>query len=66
MYYLEKVGVYGHGIYWVGDDLEQGKLETNKFANNDIDDYHNWNLYLFNKENPDTSGIVHSARKIKI
>lgn len=45
MYYLEKVGLYGHGIFWIGTDLEEGKAEADRAASADADDYHKWRLY---------------------
>ena len=44
MYYLYKKGVYGHGVFWIGGELEEGKLEADKAASLDCDDYHEWQL----------------------
>ena len=43
-YYIEKMGTYGHGIYWIGTDIEAGKTEADRLANADEDAYHSWDL----------------------
>lgn len=48
MYYLEKQGVYSQGIYWIGEQKEQGIIEADLHAKNDDDDYHTWNVYEYN------------------
>lgn len=47
IYYLYKEGMYGHGVFWIGSDLEEGKRQANKAASLDMDDYHEWVLYRF-------------------
>ncbi len=47
MYFLYKQAVYVHGVFWIGEDLEQGKKEANHAANRDKDDYHEWRLIKF-------------------
>ena len=41
-YVIVKQGVYGHGVYWVGTELEAAKKAADLLAENDIDDYHKW------------------------
>lgn len=47
MYYLKKVGSYGHGVFWIGDDIEEGKRMADKAANADCDYYHDWKLFEY-------------------
>jgi hypothetical protein len=47
MYFLYKMGVYGHGVFWIGDNLEEGKNAADTAASEDIDDYHEWELCEF-------------------
>ena len=54
MYYLEKMGVYGHGIFWIGENIEEGKRMADKAARNDRDDYHDWELRKFVRPNEAT------------
>ena len=54
MYYLEKMGVYSHGVFWIGDDLEEGKRMADKAASSDLDDYHEWELRKFVPPNETT------------
>jgi hypothetical protein len=73
MYYLYKKGVYGHGVFWIGADLEVGKLKADEAANNDVDDYHDWQLICYkesalvkNVAKGDCDGeIVYRGRRIK-
>lgn len=50
-YYVEKQGVYSHGVYWIGTDLEQGCAVADSLAAGDIDDYHDWNVYEYHSGN---------------
>ena len=54
MYYLYKMGVYGHGVFWAGEDLEEGKAEADKAATLDVDGYHSWELSHWEKEEAKT------------
>ena len=49
-YFIEKVGVYPHGVAWIGDDLEEGEKKAKEFAQQDVDDYHEWVVYEFASE----------------
>jgi len=53
MYILEKVGVYGQGVFWAGESLEDGIEEAKKAAKLDADDYHTWEVkeVITNDEN---------------
>ncbi|MBN46338.1 MULTISPECIES: hypothetical protein [unclassified Methylophaga] len=46
-YYLVREGVYDQGIFWIGQDFQEGKNMADNFATNDSDDYHSWNLRKF-------------------
>ncbi len=47
MFFIEKVGVYGHGVFWIGESEDIGVLKCIEFSNNDRDNYHSWQLYKF-------------------
>jgi len=64
MYFLFKRGVYGHGIFWFGDNLEEGKRETDKAASMDKDDYHEWNLYEYLKPKNKDYKEDHQHKKV--
>ena len=53
-YFLYKQGIGGHGVYWIGDDLEEGKWEADRAASADRDDYHDWNLCVYTHPGADT------------
>ncbi len=48
MFYLYKMGVYGQGVFWIGEDQEEGQVKADEYAANDEDDYHTWELYSYN------------------
>jgi hypothetical protein len=47
MYFIEKIGVYGHGVFWIGSDLDEAKKKADEYATLDKDDYHRWNVLEF-------------------
>ena len=47
MYYVQKEGVYFHGIFWIGDSPEEGVAQANQLAKNDQDSYHYWRVYKY-------------------
>lgn len=49
MYFVQKEGVYFHGIYWIGEDLEEAKQKAKEFASKDVDDYHSWVVYKYSE-----------------
>jgi len=61
VYYVQKEGVYYHGIYWIGSTEEEGKLQANRLAADDFDDYHEWVLYLYKFD--DNCEAKYTARK---
>jgi hypothetical protein len=48
MYFLYKEGMYGHGVFWIGEDLEVGKQKADEAATNDVDNYHEWQVLELN------------------
>jgi hypothetical protein len=58
MYFIYKQGVYGHGVFWIGEDLEAGKAEADRLASADEDDYHDWELQkLGASHDPSKDGV---------
>ena len=53
-YYLYKQGVYGHGVFWVGTDVGEGKRVADRAASLDRDDYHDWGLFEYSEPTSDT------------
>lgn len=47
MYFIEKVGQYGHGVFWIGEDLIEGVHELLLKCRGDMDDHHQWHLQEF-------------------
>jgi hypothetical protein len=43
-YYIERMGIYGQGVFWIGTVLEEGKKELKRLALADRDSYHEWHL----------------------
>ena len=48
MFFLYKEGVYWHGVWWIGENEEEGRKRADEAANGDVDDYHRWVLCKFN------------------
>ena len=59
-YFIQKEGVYYHGVYWIGESLEDGAAMTDELATNDKDDYHDWVLYIYS---PQKNGDAVDANK---
>ena len=47
VYFIEKEGVYSHGVFWIGTDLEEGKRHLRSLALRDRDSYHTWSLLQY-------------------
>lgn len=67
-YYIEKVGVYNHGVMWIGESLNEGIEQVKLLTLADRDNYHKYELY---KHNPWTTekiirgdGIVCNGEKL--
>ena len=59
MYFLYKKGIYGHGVFWIGEDLCEGKRQADEHASSDVDDYHTWELYFFKSQDDATCDAEH-------
>jgi hypothetical protein len=46
LYYVEKNGVCRQGVYWIGLSLDDARKAADQLASNDIDDYHDWLVFL--------------------
>ena len=47
MYFIQKEGVYSHGVHWIGVDKDEAVVVCDKLAALDIDSYHGWVGYEF-------------------
>ena len=52
VYFVEKAGVYSHGVWWIGDDRDEGIKECKHWAKLDSDNYHEWWLCEFSRPTP--------------
>ena len=59
MYFLYKSGVYGHGVFWIGSDLNEVKRIAEHAASMDHDDYHEWEIYRFSEQTAFKSDAEH-------
>lgn len=55
MYFIEKVGVYNQGVFWIGESLVEGVHELLLLCNTDIDSYHEWVLKVLDRPELRTS-----------
>ncbi len=62
MFYLYKMGVYGQGVFWIGEDYEEGQAKADEYAADDEDDYHTWELHFYTPDF-DGSEIVYKVKK---
>ena len=68
MYYIQKYGVYCHGVYWVGSDVKAGMNRLLELAESDEDDLYKWELIRYREqpngsEDADDSDVVARAKK---
>ena len=61
MYFIEKVGQYGHGVFWIGEDLVEGVHELLLKCREDSDDHHRWDLQEFTKQCDPSSDADHKV-----
>jgi len=59
MYFVEKKGMYGHGIFWIGEDLEEAKKMADHFAENDRDDHHSYDVFKFQDQKSSKMDAYH-------
>lgn len=55
MYYLEKRGIYSHGVYWIGESLEEARRQADIAAEKDRDGYHLWAVIEYSPPDADTN-----------
>lgn len=46
-YFVQKEGIYCHGVFWIGEDLDEGHNQLQSLCDKDFDDYHEWVLYEY-------------------
>lgn len=46
-YFVERMGVYGRGVYWIGTDKDAAIEKAKALAMADVDDYHYWEVKRF-------------------
>lgn len=44
MYLIEKIAIYSHGVFWIGEDLGEGHKKLKELALSDEDCHHEWLL----------------------
>ena len=50
MYYIEKCGVYRHGVFWMGEILDEGIKALDDLANGESDNYHFYHLIEYKEQ----------------
>ena len=53
MYFIEKRAVYSHGVFWIGESLDDAKIECDRLAKIDCDDHHEYQVLKFGILNRD-------------
>jgi hypothetical protein len=53
MYFIEKYAVYSHGVFWVGNDIDEAKAECDRLASIDVDSHHTYGVFEFGILNKD-------------
>lgn len=51
-------------FFWIGEDLKEGKIEADRAANLDIDDYHDWIIFEFVKPKDDNFEYQQEHEKV--
>lgn len=44
IFYIEKAGIYKHGVFWIGTCQLEGRQKVDEFAELNKDDWHYWSL----------------------
>ena len=47
MYFVQKEGVYSHGVWFISRSKQMCIEEAKRLAKEDVDDYHEWKVYKF-------------------
>jgi hypothetical protein len=58
-YLVLKNGVYGHGVFHVGNDKDAAISAAIAFAEGDTDDHHSWDVVVFETPTDPTLDAVH-------
>ena len=53
MYFVQKAAIYSHGVFWIGENLEEAKKECDRLALEDLDAHHTYTVYDFGILNND-------------
>ncbi len=61
MYFVEKRGMYGHGVFWIGEDLEEAEKMADHFAEIDSDDYHTYDVFIFQDQDCSDRDAYHEV-----
>lgn len=64
IYYVRKVGEYGHGVFGIFDNLVAAKNLADLAAINDEDDYHDWNVLEYTSPHENTDFTNDSDHKV--
>jgi len=64
MYYVEKEGVYGHGVFGIYIDLKDAIEQAKHAALMDCDDWHYWIVKEYAKPDKHTNYASDSENKI--
>jgi len=72
IYYIEKVGIYNHGVMWIGGCKDDGIKEVALLSLADRDDHHTYELFKYNAWTTKRShgccddGIKFNGEKVEI
>lgn len=47
MFYVQKVGVYIQGVFWIGRSKSAAIKKANELAASDVDNYHEWEVLKY-------------------
>ena len=53
MYFIQKAAIYSHGVFWIGENLEEAKKECDRLGLEDLDAHHTYTVYEFGILNSD-------------
>lgn len=60
-YFVEKIGVYGHGVFAITENLDEAKAAAIEYATLDKDDYHTYVVYKFSLQKGSTCDAEHEV-----
>ncbi len=59
MFFLQKEAIHYHGVFWIGDDPDEGKRQADLAAESDSDGHHDWVLYKFTSNSSYADDVAH-------